>query len=224
MSDLNYSLQQPGKWLDRMTLKKRREMYGLFLQAFPPNEQQTIVDVGVTADESAVSSNYFEHYYPYKNKITALSDQPAVFLEQLYPGLTFKLGDARQLPFADRSIDIVFSSAVIEHVGSLAEQRQMLAECYRVATRGVFITTPNRWHPIELHTMLPLLHWLPKKIHRQLLALMGMRLYAEESHLNLLDRGTLIQCCNELQIKEFILRPVYTLGFVSNWILVIRKC
>ena len=25
----------------------------------------------------------------------------------------------------------------------------------------MFLTTPNRWFPIEVHTRLPLVHWLP---------------------------------------------------------------
>jgi hypothetical protein len=36
------------------------------------------------------------------------------------------------------------------------------AESRRVA-RSSFITTPNRWFPIETHTRTPLVHWLPKK-------------------------------------------------------------
>jgi len=35
-----------------------------------------------------------------------------------------------------------------------------VAEALRVAPR-VFVTTPNRWFPIELHTRAPLVHWLP---------------------------------------------------------------
>jgi len=37
----------------------------------------------------------------------------------------------------------------------------------------VFLTTPNRWHPLELHTALLLLHWLPKSCHRRILSALG---------------------------------------------------
>ena len=71
-------------------------------------------------------------------------------------------GDACALPFADKSFDYVFSNAVIEHVGGVKRARLMLAESVRVARKGAFHTTPDRKFPIEVHTQLPLLHWLPR--------------------------------------------------------------
>jgi hypothetical protein len=38
-----------------------------------------------------------------------------------------------------------------------------------VRARGVFVTTPNRWFPVEFHTMLALIHWLPILLHRKML-------------------------------------------------------
>ena len=49
---------------------------------------------------------------------------------------------------------------MIEHVGGEEEQRRFVAESLRVGRR-IFITTPNRWFPVEVHTRLPLVHWLP---------------------------------------------------------------
>ena len=40
---------------------------------------------------------------------------------------------------------------MIEHVGGEEEQRRFVAEVLRVGRRA-FITTPNRWFPIEVHT------------------------------------------------------------------------
>ena len=36
-----------------------------------------------------------------------------------------------------------------------------------------FVTTPNRWFPIESHTRLPLVHWLPRPLMVRTLELCG---------------------------------------------------
>ena len=99
----------------------------------------------------------------------------------------------------------------------------MIAECFRVAKKGVFLTTSNRWHPIDIHTLLPVLHWLPKKLHRFLLTLFGYHYFANEENLNLLDKKTLEDSCRELGIRDFSLRQIKTFGVTSNLVLVIRK-
>lgn len=223
MSTNNYSLQKPGSFIDRLASKKRQIMYNLFIKNFSPHTDDKILDVGVTADRTALSSNFFEKYYPYKQNIIALSNQEAYFLETKYPGLTYKQGDARSLPFSDECIDYVFSSAVMEHVGSQDQQLKMLSECYRVARKGVFITTPNRWHPIEAHTFLPLIHWLPKPLHRKILKWLGLDFYAQVDNLNLLDRATLIHFCKILNADDYSIMRIRTLGWTSNLILLIRK-
>jgi ubiquinone/menaquinone biosynthesis C-methylase UbiE len=95
-------------------------------------------------------------------------------------------GDGRRLPFADRSFDLVHSSAVLEHVGSRAAQRDFLRELLRVARRAVFVTTPNRWFPVEFHSVLPLVHWLPPPAFRAILRRLGHDELADERNLNLL--------------------------------------
>lgn len=77
-------------------------------------------------------------------------------------GLQWILGDACQLPCADRSFDIVFSNSVIEHLGTGGRQRQFAREVMR-AGRGFFIQTPDRAFPIEQHLWTPFVHWLPKR-------------------------------------------------------------
>jgi hypothetical protein len=47
-------------------------------------------------------------------------------------------------------------------------QRAFVHELCRVAKR-VYVTTPNRWFPIEVHTLLPFVHWLPAAPRRRVL-------------------------------------------------------
>lgn len=223
MSQQNYAVQKFGGYVDKLILKKRLEMYKIFLDEFSEINCNNILDVGVTAEKNAASANFFEKNCEEKNKIIALSNQDATFLEKIYPGLKFQLGDAKNLPFYNNSIDVVFSSAVIEHVGSFAEQTKMIKECVRVCKKGVFMTTPNRWFPIDPHTSIPFIHWFPKKLHRHILTLFGLKFYAQEENLNFLDQNTITKICKNLNIKNISIKKVKTFCFVSNLILIIRK-
>ncbi len=88
------------------------------------------------------------------------------------------------------------------------------------------ITTPNRWHPLEFHTMLPLLHWLPRRLHRRLLKAIGFHFFADEQNLNLLDRRELRALINAnaeySRIKSCRLETIRLLGFVSNLVFVLE--
>ncbi len=53
-----------------------------------------------------------------------------------------------QLPYADGEFDWVACHALIETYGSHERQVRLLRELLRIARKGVFVTTPNRWHPL----------------------------------------------------------------------------
>ena len=79
----------------------------------------------------------------------------------------FVVTDGRALPYADDSVDLVMSNAVIEHVGDKSDQETFVAEQSRVA-RAWVITTPNRWFPVESHTSAVVRHWSPAwRLRRQ---------------------------------------------------------
>lgn len=217
-----YSSGKAGSLTDRMVARGRRKMFDILAGRLDLDAVTRILDVGVTADRSFVSSNYFEDYYPHKDRITALSDQDARWLEEVYPGLSFVQGDGRKLPFRDNSFDLVFSSAVIEHVGSLDNQIRFFRECCRVSRGVVFLTTPNRWHPIEFHSVLPLLHWFPKTWHRFLLRRLGRTSLSSEEALNLLSTSDLRKICREVNIHDFDILHARFLGVRSNLLLLAR--
>ena len=217
------NLAAPDSLSVRIATHVRRRMFDVFLEAFAPRESDTVLDIGVTSDQSYESSNYFEALYPFKHRLTASGLDDASFLERRYPGLRFVPADVMALPFADASFDLVHSSAVIEHVGSCARQRQMLAEVLRVARRGVCLTTPNRWFPVEFHTQLPLLHWLPAGLHRPLLRFLGYGFFAQESNLHLLSRRTLSRLTVDFPGWRFEIRRQRLLGLTSNLLLLARR-
>jgi ubiquinone/menaquinone biosynthesis C-methylase UbiE len=184
---------------------------------------ESIVDVGVTADRTQIASNFFENLYPHPERITAFSNQNASWMEKEYKGLTFKQGTALEMPFKNGAFELVFSSAVIEHVGSNRNQRAFIKECFRITNKYVFITTPSRHYPIELHTAIPLIHWFPKRIHRKLLKIMGKDFFALEENLNLLTKNELKIICDESGIKKYKILTAKFLGLPSNLLLLIEK-
>jgi methyltransferase family protein len=218
-----YNLAAPGSASVRIAIRMRTQMFGAFIQEFAPNPSETILDVGVTSDQSYTSSNYLEALYPHKDRITAAGLDDATFLETLYPGMTFRYANALDLPFPDQSFDLVHSSAVLEHVGSFSNQIKMIRECLRVARRGVCLTTPNRWFPIEFHTQFPLVHWLPKPLGRAIFRGMGQAFFADESNLNLMTKAELHAAMRVTKSPTYSFAPMRLWGWTSNLVLMVHK-
>ena len=218
-----YNVAAPDSLSVKIASKVRRKMYQLFMEVMHPEPYDTLLDVGVTSDRSYSSSNYLEAWYPYKDRITAVGVDDASFLNELYLGTQFIFADGCQLPFADRQFDYVHSSAVIEHVGSADNQKRFIAESFRVARQGVCLTTPNSWFPVEFHTLLPLVHWLPKQQFRVLMRKTGRDFFAKEENLNLLTAAELKQLCLEVNIERFMVHAVRLMGWPSNLILFLWK-
>ena len=147
----------------QVSLRSRERKLRLFVDLLAPGPQTTIVDVGVTDAPfgGGSSDNFFEAMYPWPDRITAVGHTELDRFIAAFPQVHAVRADGRELPFEDGAFDIGFSNAVVEHVaGGRDEQRRFVHELCRVARR-VFVTTPNRWFPLEVHTLLPLVHWLP---------------------------------------------------------------
>ena len=207
----------------RVAAFARRRMYTRFIHNTAITPEETLLDVGVTSDQTYEASNYIEAWDPYKEKITAVGLDDAAFLEQRYPGMTYVRADGRNLPFESGSFDVVHSSAVLEHLGSFSNQQLFIRELTRVARRTIFMTTPNRWFPVEFHSLLPLVHWLPKPWFRRLLSGTRYEFYSLESNLNLLDRRELFRLCLPLGVRTVSVESARLLGLPSNLLVTITK-
>jgi SAM-dependent methyltransferase len=89
------------------------------------------------------------------------------------------VSESGPLPFPDQFFDVVFCSSVIEHVTlpknrvwkeystarfrdeSLKRQKEFAAEIERLG-KQYFVQTPYRHFPIEAHSWLPFVAWLPR--------------------------------------------------------------
>jgi hypothetical protein len=103
----------------------REEVFQIFVTTFRPTATHTILDVGDSAEDHQ-SSNHFEKRYPHTGRICGLSVQHLPELRAQFSGIKLVEGDIRALPFADGSFYFVYSHAVIEHVGSRAQQARFL--------------------------------------------------------------------------------------------------
>jgi SAM-dependent methyltransferase len=155
------------KLADRVSLRSRLRKLALFHETMQTTPETTVLDLG--ADDAAFGApggcgtlNFFEELYPWPARITAVGLTPGETFRARYPEIRYVQADALDLPFEDGAFDVVFSNAVIEHVGGRERQAAFVGEALRVARRA-FVTTPNRWFPLELHTRLPLVHWLPER-------------------------------------------------------------
>lgn len=217
-----YNVADPQSLAIRISARQQRKMYRAFLE-LGPTEADTILDVGVTSDRSYGNSNYLEAWYPHKHRITAVGPDDAAFLETTSPGVRFIRADGLSLPFQDRAFDYAHASSVLEHVGNRERQAHLIAELTRVARKGVFASTPNRWFPVEVHTLLPLVHWLPPAIFRRALTALGQDFFAREENLNLLSARDLAKLVPaRLHRDAWEIRTVRLLGPASNLLLVIR--
>ena len=153
---------------DAISLRSRRRKLALLLETMQPDASTTVLDVGVDevssgeagGEAGCTTHNFLEERYPWPDRLTALGLHDGTRFRERYPHIAYVRGDACALPFPDGAFDVVHSNAVIEHVGGRERQELFVLEALRVGRR-VFLTTPNRWFPIELHTRLPLVHWLP---------------------------------------------------------------
>lgn len=127
----------------------------LFERTFAISSDTRVLDVG--------GSPLIWEFASVQPKLTILNLAGAI--ERASQPIDFVAGDGRMLPFQDAAFDIVFSNSVIEHVGTPEDQRRFASEIARVG-RQYWVQTPNRRFPVELHIMLPLIHYLPKSWQR----------------------------------------------------------
>ena len=119
--------------------------------------------------------------------------------------------------------DMVISNATIEHVGSIENQIKMCENIIKLSNKYFIINTPNKFHPIEFHTKIPLIHWLPNKFYRIILKFLGLKFFADENNLNLLSENDLVLIMKKLNQVNFSIKKIKFLFFCSNLILIGKK-
>jgi SAM-dependent methyltransferase len=161
-----------ARTLKRLSAKSRRQKFELLQMVFKPTEQDRVLDVGASGE--LFTEYTFEDFYPFPCRIIGggVDFWEVLKAQRRYPGPAYVTFDGCALPFADKSFDLVFSNAVIEHIPEAQRQREFAREVMRVG-KSWFVTTPNYWFPFEPHYHLPLIQFLPREGQRLYNRLLG---------------------------------------------------
>ncbi len=203
-------------------LKSNRiKFFNYFKKKIDFDEFSDVLDIGTVNLENE-HENVFINYYDFKSRLTCLSNQELTLVKKKFPEISTILGDGRNMNIRDDTFDIVHSNATLEHVGDFNNQIKFVKECIRVSKKFVFIQTPNKNYPLEFHTKIPFIHYLPCKIYKKILRALGFDFFADVNNLNLLTKKKVVEIMNILNVRNFEIIEHRFLGLVSNLILIIN--
>jgi ubiquinone/menaquinone biosynthesis C-methylase UbiE len=193
-------------------LKLRSQKCDLFFDALRPRSRDSLLDVG----GGTGILGEFARIYRYFTAVRIVNLDPQVIREKGLEHVKCEIADGCSLPFPDRSFDWVFSNAVIEHVGGAYRQQRFAEEIRRVARKGYFVATPDRYFPIDPHTLLPFYQFLSPEWQRKFCRFSPgyLRHYAP---IDLLSAGALRALFPEATVRKIGLRI-----FPNN--LVVYRC
>jgi len=222
MINENTYLKSHTKFTDKIIYRKRLEIISIIRKELKNNNLKDILDIGTTVDVSE-SSNLIIKSLKNFEKYKSISDQKITsnfFFKSLQKSITQELSPDEIDIYRS---DVVISNATIEHVGSYEKQLKMIENIIKLSKKIFVVVTPNRMHPIEFHSKIPFIHWLPKKLHRKILSIFGLKYLSKEENLNLLKIIDLIHLMKKFNNVDYDLKYVKFLLFKSNIILIGKK-
>ena len=184
-----------------------------------PLPDDSILDVGFADREFSQVDNYLERHYPWQSQITALGIRGNEHFSLRYPDVRVVLYDGKTFPFPDKTFEIGWSNAVIEHVGNEDSQLFFVKELVRTCKK-VYFTTPNRFFPVEVHTRIPFLHWLPKKYFDKILSATS-KYWAAGDYMHLLSKRKLKNIFKKAGITNYRIFHNKLMGFTMDFSIII---
>jgi hypothetical protein len=203
---------------DSILLSHRKRVFKKVFGVNGLDHINTILDIGSTSD-SGSASNLFLTFFKERYVVSISDQEMPLEVRSKFPHVIFLQGDALNLNFPNSKFDLVFSNATLEHVGNKFNQKKFISESIRVGSKETIIIIPNRWFPIETHTKLPFLHYLPNKFHRKIIKFLGFTDLSLEENLNIPTKREVSRLIKELGIEKYNIYKIKTLLFTSNLVI-----
>lgn len=214
-----YIHSKQSKIVENIVIKKRKEIATIINYHLKNKFFKDALDVGTTSDNNYKHSNYIIKNLKCVKVFKSLSNQKIksnFFSYILSKSITKKFS---KYEIKKLRSDIVISNATIEHVGSISNQIKMISNIILLTKKQFVICTPNRFHPIDFHTKIPIIHWFPKKIHRKILSLLGYNFFSLEKNLNLLSLKDIKNILSNFDQIKYEIKKINFFGFTSNYII-----
>ncbi len=169
------------KLVKSISKKARERRASIFRNAFRLNENTKVLDLG---SEIGCNIHAVLQGTPVKPENTYIADIDSVLIEKgnkLFGYVPVLISESEKLPFDDQFFDIVYCSSVIEHVTvsksqvwslysgkefrekALRRQKDFSNEINRLGQQ-YFVQTPYKHFPVESHSWLPFIAWLPRRV------------------------------------------------------------
>ena len=221
MSKVIYGINH-NSYLDKIVVKKRTEIISLIKANINIDSINSCLDIGTTEDFDNFSSNMIIKKFStikIKKSISNQNIKSSFFNFTLKKSITDIFDDKDLKTFKS---DLVIASATIEHVGNFSNQLKMFDNIISLSNNYFVITTPNRFYPIDFHTKIPFIHWLPKTLHRFILRFVGLKYLSNEENLNLLTKKDLISITKNDKYRniKFSIETIKLMGIVSNFVII----
>jgi SAM-dependent methyltransferase len=168
-----------SKLVQRVRTVARSKRARVFLDNFAIDTRTRVLDIGSEDGSNIARVLGGTHVQPHNVYIADINAEMVNRGSAQYGFVPVTIPETGRLPFEDGFFDIVYCSSVIEHVTVPKErvwavrsgrefsraadesQRGFAQEVRRLGKR-YFVQTPNKWFPIESHTWLPLIGYLPR--------------------------------------------------------------
>jgi hypothetical protein len=184
------------------------------------DSEASVLDVGVSDNEHNSQVNMFLNQFRYSDaQYTGLAVESMDVISMKHPNKKFVEYPGGLFPFEDSEFDWIFSNAVVEHVGSRADQTIFINEMLRVG-KNVFFTTPNKFFPVESHTNVIFRHWFDKVFYDWCAK---EKPFWSRRNLRLISFGDLKKLMTESVAESYIIRKNRMLGMAMTFT-VVSQC